>query len=84
MTSPPAARTLIRDYLVGRSACMRPRTDQAADGLLARLKAEVLREAADALDASERLREETDDHMNDVNAAARELRRMAAEAGDDR
>ncbi|WP_405909592.1 hypothetical protein OG742_37320 [Streptomyces sp. NBC_00828] len=37
----------------------------------------VLREAADALDESEKLRNLTDDHMHDVNAAANELRRMA-------
>lgn len=43
-------------------------------------RAEVLREAADALDESDRLRDLTDDHMHDVNAAANELRRMADEA----
>lgn len=46
-------------------------------------RAEVLREAADALDESEALRDLTDDHMADVNAAANELRRMADEAGPD-
>lgn len=40
----------------------------------------VLRTAADALDESEALRDFTDDHMSDVNAAADELRRMADEA----
>ncbi|MEE1735934.1 hypothetical protein PUR49_05315 [Streptomyces sp. BE147] len=44
-------------------------------------RAEVLREAADALDESETLRDLTDDHMHDVNAAANELRRMAATGG---
>jgi hypothetical protein len=39
----------------------------------------VLREAADKLDESETLRDLTDDHMHDVNAAANELRRMADE-----
>lgn len=43
-------------------------------------RAAVLREAADALDSSDRLRDFTDDHMSDVNAAANELRRMADEA----
>jgi hypothetical protein len=42
-------------------------------------RAAVLREAADALDESEILRDLTDDHMHDVNAAANELRRMADE-----
>lgn len=45
----------------------------------AKRRAEVLREAADRLDESERLRNLTDDHMHDVNAAANELRRMADE-----
>jgi hypothetical protein len=40
-------------------------------------RAAVLREAADKLDESDRLRDLTDDHMHDVNAAANELRRMA-------
>jgi len=40
-------------------------------------RAAVLRAAADALDESETLRDLTDDHMHDVNAAANELRRMA-------
>lgn len=42
-------------------------------------RAEILLAAADALDDSERLRDLTDDHMHDVNAAANELRRMAGE-----
>ncbi|MEV8432026.1 hypothetical protein ACWHLZ_27930 [Streptomyces chartreusis] len=42
-------------------------------------RAEILLAAADALDESERLRDLTDDHMHDVNAAANELRRMAGE-----
>jgi hypothetical protein len=46
-------------------------------------RAAVLREAADALDNSERLRDLTDDHMLDINAAADELRRMADEAQQD-
>ncbi|MDT0306170.1 hypothetical protein RM780_04230 [Streptomyces sp. DSM 44917] len=49
------ARQLIHDYLTGRAACMRPRTDTAADTLLnayhAQVRDEVLREAADELDA---------------------------------
>ncbi|MFR9796594.1 hypothetical protein ACL02U_11920 [Streptomyces sp. MS06] len=56
-----------------------------ADAVLAALpvpvdEATVLRRAADALDTSERLRDLTDDHMGDVNAAANELRRLADEA----
>jgi hypothetical protein len=47
--------------------------------MLAAYRASVLREAADALDESETLRDLTDDHMSDVNAATNELRRMAAE-----
>ncbi|MBX9392249.1 hypothetical protein K4749_01210 [Streptomyces sp. TRM72054] len=47
--------------------------------LLADYRAAVLREAADRLDESETLRDLTDDHMHDVNAAANELRRMASE-----
>jgi hypothetical protein len=42
-------------------------------------RAEVLREAAERLRSSERLRDYTDDHMSDVNAAADELDNMAAE-----
>ncbi|MET9150013.1 hypothetical protein ABZX82_01840 [Streptomyces griseoflavus] len=42
-------------------------------------RAAVLRWAADHLDQSERLRDLTDDHMLDINAAANELRRMADE-----
>jgi hypothetical protein len=47
--------------------------------LLDAYRAAVLREAADRLDESETLRDLTDDHMHDVNAAANELRRMADE-----
>ncbi|MGA5598349.1 hypothetical protein ACPCSE_29365 [Streptomyces cellulosae] len=77
------------------SAAVAPPTDQAADeAALAPLKARaselearrlaehcavVLRWAADHLDNSERLRDLTDDHMDDINAAANELRRMADE-----
>lgn len=42
-------------------------------------RATVLRDAADAIDNSERLRDLTDDHMSDINEAANELRRMADE-----
>lgn len=52
--------------------------DEAAE-LLHAYRAAVLREAADKLDESETLRDLTDDHMHDVNAAANELRRMADE-----
>jgi hypothetical protein len=47
--------------------------------LLDAYRAAVLREAADKLDESKTLRDLTDDHMHDVNAAANELRRMADE-----
>lgn len=50
-----------------------------AEKLLDAYRAAVLREAADRLDESETLRDLTDDHMADVNAAANELRRMADE-----
>ncbi|GAB2331779.1 hypothetical protein [Streptomyces variabilis] len=40
-------------------------------------RADILRWAADHLDNSERLRDLTDDHMLDINAAANELRRLA-------
>lgn len=43
-------------------------------------RAAILEAAADALEDSERLRDFTDDHMGDVNEAANELRRMAAQA----
>jgi predicted DNA-binding transcriptional regulator AlpA len=52
------------------------RAEEAAE-LLNAYREAVLREAADALDESETLRDLTDDHMSDVNAAANELRRMA-------
>ncbi|MFB7354831.1 hypothetical protein [Streptomyces gardneri] len=64
--------TRMLDELLRRASAGRPaeaRTDRAT----------VLREAADALDESETLRDLTDDHMHDVNAAANELRRMAAQ-----
>lgn len=53
-------------------------SEQASERIDA-FRAAVLREAADALDESETLRDLTDDHMSDVNAAANELRRMADE-----
>lgn len=49
--------------------------------LLDAFRAEVLREAADAICASEYLRGYTDDHMTDMEEAADFLRRMA-EGGD--
>ncbi|MGW3511196.1 hypothetical protein [Streptomyces sp. NPDC000994] len=42
-------------------------------------QAQAYRDAADALDESETLRDLTDDHMSDVHAAANELRRLADE-----
>jgi hypothetical protein len=51
-------------------------TDQQADPLAA-VRAQAYRDAADALDNSETLRDYTDDHMSDVHAAANELRRLA-------
>lgn len=56
-----------------------PDNSERASQKIDAFRAAVLREAADALDESEALRDLTDDHMHDVNAAANELRRMAAE-----
>ncbi|MEV5770115.1 hypothetical protein AB0L49_02425 [Streptomyces antimycoticus] len=72
-------------YAISCALCMND-VDTLADAVLAVLPAHadrdaVLREAADALDESESLRDLTDDHMHDVNAAANELRRMADEHG---
>lgn len=53
-------------------------SEQASEKINA-YRSAVLREAADKLDESETLRDLTDDHMHDVNAAANELRRMANE-----
>jgi predicted DNA-binding transcriptional regulator AlpA len=64
--------TLTSPGLVGLDA------EHAAE-LVDAYRAAVLREAADKLDESETLRDLTDDHMSDVNAAANELRRMADE-----
>jgi hypothetical protein len=57
-----------------------PDNSEHASRKINAFKAAVLREAADALDESETLRDLTDDHMSDVNAAANELRRMADES----
>ncbi|WP_442803454.1 hypothetical protein OG411_19200 [Streptomyces pseudogriseolus] len=67
---------------------MMPLYEQGADAVLAVLppfvdRAAILEDAADALDNSKRLRDFTDDHMADVNEAANELRRMAAQARQD-
>ncbi|WP_405554290.1 hypothetical protein [Streptomyces sp. NBC_01171] len=72
----------LRPWLLGADEAD---VEHAADAVLAKLpppvdRATVLREAADALDESDTLRDLTDDHMADVNAAANELRRMADEA----
>ena len=56
-----------------------PDISEKASEKIDAFRAAVLREAADRLDESETLRDLTDDHMHDVNAAANELRRMAAE-----
>ena len=56
-----------------------PAISERASEKIDAFRAAVLREAADRLDESETLRDLTDDHMHDVNAAANELRRMAAE-----
>lgn len=53
--------------------------EEKTNALLDAFRAEILREAADLLDESDNLRDLTDDHMHDVNAAANELRRMATE-----
>lgn len=57
-----------------------PANSERASEKIDTYRAAVLREAADKLDESETLRDLTDDHMSDVNAAANELRRMADEA----
>ncbi|MFF7130365.1 GIY-YIG nuclease family protein [Streptomyces sp. NPDC008240] len=51
-----------------------------AEKMLAAYRRAVLLDAADKLDESETLRDLTDDHMSDVNAAANELRRMAEQS----
>jgi predicted DNA-binding transcriptional regulator AlpA len=56
-----------------------PDNSEKASERIDAFRAAVLRQAADALDESETLRDLTDDHMHDVNAAANELRRMADE-----
>lgn len=56
-----------------------PAVSERASEKIDAFRAAVLREAADKLDESETLRDLTDDHMSDVNAAANELRRMADE-----
>ncbi|MEH0542971.1 DNA-binding protein [Streptomyces sp. B21-105] len=56
-----------------------PAISERASQKIDAFRAAVLREAADRLDESETLRDLTDDHMHDVNAAANELRRMADE-----
>ncbi|MEU9670373.1 AlpA family phage regulatory protein [Streptomyces bobili] len=56
-----------------------PAVSERASQKIDAFRASVLREAADRLDESEALRDLTDDHMHDVNAAANELRRMAEE-----
>ncbi|MGW7296137.1 hypothetical protein ACWGIB_27590 [Streptomyces xiamenensis] len=53
MTTRNDARDAIYQYLIGRAACMRPRTIAAANSYLdryaAQVRAEALREAADFL-----------------------------------
>ncbi|MFE7233958.1 hypothetical protein ACFVAF_25475 [Streptomyces sp. NPDC057596] len=73
------------DFHLGQEMARRQLAEKEAARLWAELaapadRAAVLREAADALDESETLRDLTDDHMHDVHAAANELRRMADEA----
>lgn len=74
-----SARDELRRYvnLLADSWTPRETTDERVEKLHAKVRAEVLREAADALDESKTLRDLTDDHMHDVHAAANELRRMA-------
>jgi predicted DNA-binding transcriptional regulator AlpA len=56
-----------------------PDNSEEASAVIDAYRQAVLLGAADALDESETLRDLTDDHMSDVNAATNELRRMAAE-----
>lgn len=78
-TTLPVIRGEVLDRLYRSYGAKDVHTMSAAQKLLHAYRAAVLREAADALDESETLRDLTDDHMQDVNAAANELRRMADE-----
>lgn len=78
-TALPVIRGEVLDRLYRSYGAKDVHTMSAAQKLLHAYRAAVLREAADALDESETLRDLTDDHMQDVNAAANELRRMADE-----
>ncbi|MFE7517063.1 hypothetical protein ACFU8I_38425 [Streptomyces sp. NPDC057540] len=71
--------TVRLELVLGEQERQAARADEA-EAKLARARAVVLRDAADALDNSKTLRDLTDDHMHDVHAAANELRRMAEEA----
>ena len=77
----PVTTTTARDRLVEtlKSPGLVGLDAEDAAGLVDAYRASVLREAADRLDESDTLRDLTDDHMHDVNAAANELRRMADE-----
>ncbi|WP_329622942.1 hypothetical protein OG357_23035 [Streptomyces sp. NBC_01255] len=68
--------TMVRTSRGDMTVWSAPEVQDALDAY----QAAVLLEAADSLDESETLRDLTDDHMHDVNAAADELRRMAEEA----
>lgn len=78
----PVTTTTARDRLVEtlKSPGLVGLDEEGAAELVDAHRASVLREAADALDESETLRDLTDDHMGDINMATNELRRMAAEA----
>lgn len=78
-TALPVIRGEVLDRLYRSYGAKDVHTMTAAQKLLHAYRGAVLRAAADALDESETLRDLTDDHMADVNAAANELRRMAAE-----
>jgi predicted DNA-binding transcriptional regulator AlpA len=78
----PVTTTTARDRLVEtlKSPGLVGLDAEDAAELVDAYRADVLRVAADRLDESETLRDLTDDHMQDVNAAANELRRMADES----
>lgn len=76
----PVTTTTARDRLLEalKSPGLVGLDEEDAAELVTAYRAAVLREAADKIDESETLRDLTDDHMHDVNAAANELRRMAS------
>lgn len=77
-TTPEARKALYAFVMQGKEHS--PAVSGKASARIDAFRVAVLREAADKLDESETLRDLTDDHMGDVNAATNELRRMADQA----